>query len=177
MQGEDDGPYVVPLLFAYVDGRLSFHSAPTGHRIDALERNPKASFCVIAADDGVPSTFTTHFRSAIAFGRLRVLTEEAEKRHALECLARKSSPQDLEEAGSGIRRVEANHLEPFGGWVVSRGDTIFPCPVRVGRAGQKAWDARPIGFQAEVCLWDEEEGRSRSKKRHPWLRFDQAHWN
>ena len=56
VQGDDDYPYAVPLSFAYEDGRLFFHSAKAGHKVDALGRNPKASFCVIAADDVVQST-------------------------------------------------------------------------------------------------------------------------
>ena len=102
VHGDDDYPYAVPLSFAYVDGKLFFHCANAGHKIDAIERNEKASFCVIAADDVVQSAFTTHFRSAIVFGRARVLAEEGEKRHALECLAKKYSPDYLEAAGSEI---------------------------------------------------------------------------
>ena len=83
VQGDDDYPYAVPLSFAYEDGKLFFHSATAGHKLDAIERNEKASFCVIAADDIVPSKFTTHFRSAIAFGKARVVTDDDEKRHAL----------------------------------------------------------------------------------------------
>lgn len=105
VQGDDDYPYAVPLSFAYEDGRLFFHSATAGHKIDALKRNEKVSFCVIDADDVVPSTFTTHFRSAIVFGRARILTDEGEKRHALECLARKYSPDYLEPAYSEIQRA------------------------------------------------------------------------
>ena len=102
VQGDDDYPYAVPLSFAYEDGRLFFHSATTGHKLDAIERNNKASFCVIAADDIAPSKFTTHFRSAIAFGKARVLTDDGEKRHALLSLAEKYSPDYLEAAGSEI---------------------------------------------------------------------------
>ena len=83
VQGDDDYPYAVPLSFAYDDGKLFFHCAKTGHKIDGIERNAKVSFCVIAADDVQQSTFTTHFRSAIAFGRARVLTDDDEKRHGL----------------------------------------------------------------------------------------------
>ena len=104
VQGDDDYPYAVPLSFAYEDGKLFFHSAKAGHKIDAIERNEKASFCVIAADDVVQSTFTTHFRSAVVFGKARVLTEDGEKRHALECLVKKYSPDYLEAADSEIER-------------------------------------------------------------------------
>ena len=102
LHGDDDYPYAVPLSFAYEDGKLYFHSATAGHKIDALERNEKASFCVIAADDVVQSTFTTHFRSAIVFGRARVVTDDSEKRHALECLVKKYSPDYLEAADAEI---------------------------------------------------------------------------
>ncbi len=102
VQGDDGYPYAVPLSFAYEDGRLYFHSAMAGHKIDAIERNAKASFCVIAADDVVQSKFTTHFRSAVVFGKARVVTEDSEKRHALECLAKRYSPDYLDAAGAEI---------------------------------------------------------------------------
>lgn len=104
VQGDDGYPYAVPLSFAYEDGKLFFHCAQTGHKIDAVERNAKASFCVIATDDVQPSTFTTHFRSAIAFGRVRILTGDEEKRHALDCLVNKYSPDHLEAANAEIER-------------------------------------------------------------------------
>jgi uncharacterized protein len=102
VQGDDDYPYAVPLSFAYEDGKLFFHAARDGHKIDAIERSDKASFCVIAADDVVQSTFTTHFRSAIVFGRMRVLTDDEEKRHALMRLAEKYSPDFMHAAGAEI---------------------------------------------------------------------------
>ena len=44
-----------------------------------------------------PETYTTWFRSAIAFGQMRVLEEEGEKRAAIEKLAQKYAPEDTEE--------------------------------------------------------------------------------
>jgi len=85
--GDDGYPYAVPLSFAHEDGKLFFHSAAAGHKIDALNRSTKASFCVIAADDIVPGRFTTHYRSAVVFGRASVVTDDDEKRRALLCLA------------------------------------------------------------------------------------------
>lgn len=100
--GDDDYPYTVPLSFAYDDGTIYFHAAPTGHKMDAIQRGDKASFCVIAADDVVPSEFTTYFRSAIAFGRARVVADEEEKRRGLVRLAEKYSPDDLSAADAEI---------------------------------------------------------------------------
>jgi nitroimidazol reductase NimA-like FMN-containing flavoprotein (pyridoxamine 5'-phosphate oxidase superfamily) len=95
--GDDDYPYAVPLSYAYTDGKLFFHLAKEGHKIDGIARNSKVSFCVIKTDDVIQKTFTTHFRSVIVFGRARILTEDSEKKHALECLVEKYSPDYIAE--------------------------------------------------------------------------------
>jgi nitroimidazol reductase NimA-like FMN-containing flavoprotein (pyridoxamine 5'-phosphate oxidase superfamily) len=98
--GDDDYPYTVPLSYAYKDGKLFFHCARTGHKIDGITRNDKVTFCVIDQDDVIQKTFTTHFRSVIVFGRAKILTDDGEKRRALEKLIEKYSP-DYIEAGQG----------------------------------------------------------------------------
>lgn len=93
VSGDNDYPYAVPLSYTYRDNRIIFHCADSGHKLDAIARNGKASFCVIDKDDVVPGEYTTYFRSVIAFGRARVLHDEAEKRSALEILAARYSPE------------------------------------------------------------------------------------
>ena len=90
--GDEDYPYAVPLSYVYHEGKVYFHGAMDGHKADAVRRHDKASFCVIAADDVIPSRFTTHYRSVIAFGRIRVVEEPQEIRQALLLLAEKYSP-------------------------------------------------------------------------------------
>ena len=102
VHGDDGYPYAVPLSFVHENGKLFFHCATTGHKLDAIARSDKASFCVIAADDVVQETFTTHFRSAIVFGRVSVVTDDDVKRHALRLLAAKYSPDYLEQADREI---------------------------------------------------------------------------
>ena len=95
VSGDEGYPYAVPLSFAYEDGKIYFHCALTGHKLDAIARNDKVSFCVIDADQIVPAEFNTLFRSVIAFGRARQLDRQDEKRKALELLAvRYDSPID-----------------------------------------------------------------------------------
>lgn len=106
VMGDSGYPYAVPLSYVLdvgkaakegsLDYRIFFHCARTGHKLDAIASNDKASFCVIDQDIIVPEKYTTYFRSVIAFGRARVLTEESEIRLALELLAKKYSPQELE---------------------------------------------------------------------------------
>jgi nitroimidazol reductase NimA-like FMN-containing flavoprotein (pyridoxamine 5'-phosphate oxidase superfamily) len=102
--GDNDYPYAVPLSYVHKDRKLFFHVAKAGHKLDSIERNNKVSFCVIQTDDVVPKTFTTHFRSAIVFGRARILTEDSEKKYALECLVEKYSPDYRTEGQAEIAR-------------------------------------------------------------------------
>ena len=102
--GDNDYPYAVPLSYAYKDGKLFFHFAKEGHKIDGIKNNDKVSFCVIKTDDVIPKDFNTHYRSAIVFGRARFLTEDSEKKYALECLVEKYSPDHIKEGQSEIEQ-------------------------------------------------------------------------
>lgn len=92
VSGDDDYPYTVPLNYAYEDGKIYFHSAKTGHKLDGIQRNNKVSFCVIEKDEVVAEKFTSFFRSVIAFGKARIVDDVVLKQHALMLLVRKYSP-------------------------------------------------------------------------------------
>lgn len=96
LAGEDGYPYAVPLSYVYDGGRLYFHCARSGHKLDAIRQNEKASFCVIGQDVIVPEEYTTYYTSAIVFGQIHILEDEAEKRRAIEKLAVKYAPKDSE---------------------------------------------------------------------------------
>lgn len=89
VSGDDDYPYAVPINYVYDGEHIYLHSAKQGHKIDALKRNPKMSLCVVAQGDVVPEEFTTYFRSAIVFGRARLVEDDDEKVDALWKLSRK----------------------------------------------------------------------------------------
>ncbi len=90
--GDEGYPYAVPLSYVYSGFRIFFHCASSGHKLDAIARNEKVSFCVVDQDQVVSEEYTTYFRSVIVFGKARILTEEGEKRRALMALAEKYSP-------------------------------------------------------------------------------------
>ena len=92
--GDGGYPYGVPLSYVYHNGKLYFHCAKAGHKLDAIARSPKASFCVIDQDQAVPLEYTTYFRSVLAFGVVRVLEDEGQQRAAIEQLAIRYAPQD-----------------------------------------------------------------------------------
>ena len=82
--GDGGYPYAVPISYVYEEGKLYFHSAKEGHKVDAIRDCDKASFCVIDKDDVHPEKYTTFFRSVIAFGKIHIVEDEAEKL----CIAR-----------------------------------------------------------------------------------------
>lgn len=103
--GDEDYPYAVPISYVYVDGKLFFHGAIEGHKIDAIRKHNKASFCVIEKDDVIPEKFTTYFRSAIAFGKITILEDESQKQFAIEKLGEKYSADFKEEMLQAIERA------------------------------------------------------------------------
>lgn len=102
--GDDGYPYGVPLSYAYSDGRLYFHGARDGHKLDAIAACDKVSFCVVDRDQVVPEEYTTYFRSAIAFGRARLVTDEAEKLRAVDLIAARYWPEHEAERQAAIDR-------------------------------------------------------------------------
>ncbi len=97
LAGDNGYPYALPISYVYSDGKIYFHSAKSGHKIDAVKRCEKASFCVIAEDNIIPEEYTTYYKSVIVFGKLKIIEDESEKRSAIEKLALKYNPTDSNE--------------------------------------------------------------------------------
>ena len=97
LSGDDGYPYAVPISYVFDGDKIYFHCARAGHKLDAIRRNAKASFCVVDQDQIVPEEYTTYFRSVIVFGAIRVMEDEAGKRSAIEKLAVKDAPADTED--------------------------------------------------------------------------------
>lgn len=94
LAGDGGYPYAVPLSYVYADGAIIFHSAVEGHKVEAIKRDSRCSFCVIEQDEIKPAEFTTYFRSVIAFGRIHFLEDANDKVQALRLLGRRYSPGD-----------------------------------------------------------------------------------
>lgn len=94
VHGDGDYPYAVPVSYVYQNGRIYIHCARTGHKLDAIARCARVSFCVVGQDDVVPDIYSTDYRSVIVFGRARVLDNERDVRRALEALAARYAPDE-----------------------------------------------------------------------------------
>lgn len=77
--GDYDYPYALPMSHVYVDGKIYFHGAMNGHKMDAIKKHDKVSYCVM--DEGVENDdgWSYTFKSVIVFGRMRTLTDDDEK--------------------------------------------------------------------------------------------------
>lgn len=108
--GDEGYPYAVPLSYVYYNGKIYFHSAKAGHKVDAILKNPKVSFTVIDEDTIVSKEYTSYFRSAIAFGKARI-TEGTEYQEAFRALVEKySGDQPEEEKQNKISKCDQAYI-------------------------------------------------------------------
>ena len=78
--GEDGYPYTVPMDFVYdpTERKIWFHCAREGHKLDAIAKCGKASFCVMDEGYRKPGEWALNISSVVVFGRIRPV-EDREK--------------------------------------------------------------------------------------------------
>ncbi len=151
--GPDGWPMVKPLNFAYLDGRLYFHCALEGEKLDHIRFDSRVCFEVdlpIAYVKGSyenPCRAEYLYRSVIIRGRARLIDEPAEKVRALDALMAKYQPEGTfgaypEEklAITGIVRIDIEEVvgkEELGkGELAERAKALLaagtPLPVAIG---------------------------------------------
>ena len=108
--GDYDYPYAVPMSHVYVDGKIYFHGAKTGHKIDAINNHPKVSYCVL--DEGIKQkdSWWYTFKSVIVFGRLRTIEDEETKIEKLTYLGNKFFPTEEETKDEIDRLLDVTEL-------------------------------------------------------------------
>ncbi len=76
--GDDGYPYGMPMNHYYCgeDGKLYFHGGKAGHKIDAIRRCDKASFCVYDQGKRKEGEWFLRFRSVIVFGRIELVEDQ-----------------------------------------------------------------------------------------------------
>lgn len=102
--GDDDYPYSIPMSHVYAGGKIYFHGAKTGHKKDAVEKHPKASYCVMDKGFKNDGEWWYTFKSVIVFGKIQTLTENDEKIEKLRYLGNKFFPTE-EDTEKEIKRL------------------------------------------------------------------------
>ncbi len=102
--GEEAGGYGIPISYAW-DGKDSiyFHCAPKGHKINCLEQNPNASFCVVGRTNVISNKFTTEYESIILRGTVSTELSDDERTKGLVLILEKYCPDNRE---TGLKYIE-----------------------------------------------------------------------
>ena len=89
--GDEGYPYGIPLdpWYCEQDGKLYFHCAKTGHKLDAIAKCDKVSYCVLGEGVREGDDWPLHFKSVVVFGRMRLVEDEAKTREICTALCRK----------------------------------------------------------------------------------------
>lgn len=105
-------PYSVPLSLARVNGNtFYFHCATEGKKLDILRTNPHV--CLTAVSKCKPTvgpkdgSFSLEYKSAIAFGRTEIVTDDAEKREALRAISQRFLPNHMDAFEAALERSMA----------------------------------------------------------------------
>ncbi len=90
---QDEEPYVVPLNYAYVDGRILFHCSLTGKKLDYLRENPQVCFTVGRQTEevrrhGEGELCHVDCDSVICYGRARIVEDVEERKEVLNAFNR-----------------------------------------------------------------------------------------
>ena len=115
--GEDGYPYGIPIDHWYCveDGRIYFHGAKEGHKIDAIKACDKASYCVYDEGFRKEGEWALNITSVITFGRIRLVEDEDTARKICTELVRKfTDDQDYleKELQNAFPRVQCLELIP-----------------------------------------------------------------
>lgn len=91
LMGDDGYPYGVPIDHWYneEDGRIYFHSGKEGHKVDAIGRCDKASFCVCDEGYRLEGDWALNIKSVIVFGRIRIIEDHCKALELTRSLSRK----------------------------------------------------------------------------------------
>jgi nitroimidazol reductase NimA-like FMN-containing flavoprotein (pyridoxamine 5'-phosphate oxidase superfamily) len=119
---KDGMPYVVPVTFGYVGGKILFHCSPEGQKLDYIKANPRVCFTVarqygpmVAHPQG--ARCHAHSDSVVCYGTARIVVDPEERRkilnvfsHCLQPGAREITLDEVE----GCSAVEISITEMTG---------------------------------------------------------------
>lgn len=119
---KDGEPYVVPLNYGYVEGRILFHGALKGKKLDYLKANPQVCFTVgrqsgqvVRHPQGALCPIDTD--SVVCYGIARIVESVEERREILNALnhcLEPGAPEITLESASRCCAVEIKITEMTG---------------------------------------------------------------
>lgn len=111
----DGTPYAVPLNVV-TDGQVFyFHCAGEGKKLELLQQNPSVCLSAVSYAAIVPEDLTTHYRSAVAKGTAKIVTDLEEKSRALRLITAFYAPEQvamLDAQGDCAQRAQIVKITP-----------------------------------------------------------------
>jgi len=103
----DEGPYVVPVGYAYFKGKIFFHTCSKGLKMDCIKKSPNVCFEV---DEALSDA--SMFKSVIAFGTAKIIDDKGEMIPYLQMLIDKYRvPENFDKYMSKPSRNREKELE------------------------------------------------------------------
>lgn len=105
-------PYVLPLNFVWLDGRIYVHCAFEGRKVSLLAQDDRVGFAAALDVTIVQEKSTTWYKSVSGCGRMRTVTDQEEKRRVLDALSLRYAARCPRPAPDAmLRRVNVLCLE------------------------------------------------------------------
>ncbi len=117
LMGDNGYPYGIPIDHWYCeeDGKIYFHGAREGHKIDAIKACDKASYCVY--DEGIrkEGDWALNIKSVIIFGKISLVEDEEKAREICIAITRKFTDDEeylQKELTNAFPRVQCLAITP-----------------------------------------------------------------
>jgi nitroimidazol reductase NimA-like FMN-containing flavoprotein (pyridoxamine 5'-phosphate oxidase superfamily) len=110
-------PYVSPLNLVYDNGKIYFHSAKVGRKLENMKSNPKVCFEVDQLIDikqgEIGCDFGCYYKSAIISGEARIVDSESQKVRILEKLVAKYALKNIRPVfeNSKLERIDVVEIQ------------------------------------------------------------------
>ena len=78
VNGDDGYPYAVPVGYLYDEtaGKIYFHGARAGHKVDSLKKDSRVCFTVYGNEFYKNGDWAPYLQSVVVFGRCELITDE-----------------------------------------------------------------------------------------------------
>lgn len=104
--GDEGWPYAVPVNYVELDGKLYIHGAAAGYKLEAISRDDRVCFTVIARIEVLPTQITATYESVIVKGRAHLVEEQEERQLVLD--------RFVDALCQVTPEVHARYVEKFG---------------------------------------------------------------
>lgn len=103
MIGENDYPYIITANYVFFDGKIYIHGAMKGSKVDFVKNNDRICANFIEFCDNLPEKFDTAYKSALVFGRAKIVDIVDRKLEILKVFINKYSKEYYK---SGMEFIE-----------------------------------------------------------------------